>query len=399
MKSRNLIAMMMTLLTPMMLFAQSVTGKVTSEAGDPLANANIVVVGTDLGTVSDETGTFVLDLGAGDYTITATVIGFKPQSLIVKINEADTDLMMAFVLPLNVIELSDVEVLASRADEKTPVAYTTVSKEELEVRLGSQDIPMALNTTPSVYATQQGGGAGDARINVRGFNQRNVAVMINGVPQNDMENGWVYWSNWDGVADAANSIQLQRGLSAVNLATPSIGGTMNIITDPASNERGGKFKQEGGAGNFLKTTFNYNTGLMMGDKLALSGTLVRKTGDGIIDATWTDAWAYYIGASYAVNENNRLELYAIGAPQRHGQNLWKQNAAAYSHSFAKDELGYAQAALDDFAESGSHDLQPGAESGRFYSQNWAKVSKEYTGKQYWYMYGANTVERLSLIHI
>ena len=273
MKSRNLIAMMMTLLTPMMLFAQSVTGTVTSEAGDPLPNANVVVVGTDMGTISDETGTFVLDLGAGSYTITATVIGFKPQSQMVQVNEGDTDLMMAFVLPLNVIELSDVEVLASRADDKTPVAYTTVSKEELEVRLGSQDIPMALNTTPSVYATQQGGGAGDARINVRGFNQRNVAVMINGVPQNDMENGWVYWSNWDGVADAANSIQLQRGLSAVNLATPSIGGTMNIITDPASNERGGKFKQEGGAGNFLKTTFNYNTGLMMGDKLALSGTL------------------------------------------------------------------------------------------------------------------------------
>ena len=61
--------------------------------------------------------------------------------------------------------------LASRADEKTPVAYTTVDKEEMEFRLGSQDVPMALNTTPSVYATQQGGGAGDARINVRGFNQ------------------------------------------------------------------------------------------------------------------------------------------------------------------------------------------------------------------------------------
>ena len=220
MKSRNLIAMMMTLLTPMMLFAQSVTGTVTSEAGDPLPNANVVVVGTDMGTISDETGTFVLDLGAGSYTITATVIGFKPQSQMVKVNEGDTDLMMAFVLPLNVIELSDVEVLASRADDKTPVAYTTVSKEELEVRLGSQDIPMALNTTPSVYATQQGGGAGDARINVRGFNQRNVAVMINGVPQNDMENGWVYWSNWDGVADAANSIQLQRGLSAVKINKP-----------------------------------------------------------------------------------------------------------------------------------------------------------------------------------
>ena len=63
--------------------------------------------------------------------------------------------------------------------------------------------------------------------------------MINGVPQNDMENGWVYWSNWDGVGDATSSIQVQRGLSAVNLATPSIGGTMNIITDPTSFEKGG----------------------------------------------------------------------------------------------------------------------------------------------------------------
>ena len=140
------------------------------------------------------------------------------------------------------------------ADETTPVAYTTVDKKEMEIRLGSQDIPMILNTTPSVYATQQGGGAGDARINVRGFNQRNVAVMINGVPQNDMENGWVYWSNWDGVGDATSSIQMQRGLSAVNLATPSIGGTMNIITDPAAHEKGGKFKQEVGEGGFLKTT-------------------------------------------------------------------------------------------------------------------------------------------------
>ena len=74
-------------------------------------------------------------------------------------------------MAVDAITLTDVEVLASRASEKTPVAYTTVGKEEMELRLGSQDIPMALNTTPSVYATQQGGGAGDARINIRGFNQ------------------------------------------------------------------------------------------------------------------------------------------------------------------------------------------------------------------------------------
>ena len=78
------------------------------------------------------------------------------------------------------------------------------------MRLGSQDIPLAMNLVPSVYATNQGGGAGDARINVRGFNQRNIAIMINGIPVNDMENGWVYWSNWDGMADVTSSIQMQK---------------------------------------------------------------------------------------------------------------------------------------------------------------------------------------------
>jgi len=288
--------------------------------------------------------------------------------------------------------MSGLEVLASRADEKTPVAYTNVSKADMEVRLGSQDIPMALNTTPSVYATQQGGGAGDARINVRGFNQRNVAVMINGVPQNDMENGWVYWSNWDGVGDATSSIQMQRGLSAVNLATPSIGGTMNIITDPAAMSKGGSFKQELGAGSFLKSSINYNTGLIA-DKFAFSTTLVKKTGEGVIDKTWTDAYAYYLGSSFQMNDANRFELYAIGAPQRHGQNLYKQNAGAYDSEFATGMEGYDAVAVSDTGEFVDNGSANGVDFGRRFNQNWAPVNSDYKGQQYWYMYGARTVDR------
>ena len=374
----NIRNLMVSLMMVGGLFAQSVTGLVTDADTNPLSGANVVVQGTELGAVADESGFYSIKLDSGTYTVTVTFIGYSSQSQEVVMGEEDVK--VDFALAIDAITMSALEVLASRADEKTPVAYTTVSKEDMEIRLGSQDIPMALNTTPSVYATQQGGGAGDARINVRGFNQRNVAVMINGVPQNDMENGWVYWSNWDGVADAAQSIQLQRGLSAVNLATPSIGGTMNIITNPASAEKGGKFKQEGGAGSFLKSTLNYNTGLMMGDKLALSGTIVRKTGDGIIDATWTDAWAYYMGASFQANNKNRFELYAIGAPQRHGQNLYKQNIATYSQELAGDVDGYDESA---YAAGAKFET----EGGRTFNQNWAPVSSDYKGKQYWYMYG------------
>ena len=369
---------------PIFLFAQNtVSGTVTdASTGEALAGANVVVTGTSMGAAATADGSYsISNVPAGSYTITASVIGYADGSQSVNVSG---DATVNFSLSVSALELSAVEILASRASDNTPVAYTNITKAEVEARLGSQDIPMILNTTPSVYATQQGGGAGDARINVRGFNQRNIAVMINGVPQNDMENGWVYWSNWDGVGDATSSILMQRGLSAVNLATPSIGGTMNIITDPTSLTRGGKFKQEFGAGGFLKTTANYNTGLI-NDKMAFSATIVRKTGDGIMDGNWTDAWAYYFGASYAISDDNRLELYAIGAPQRHGQNLYRQNMASYGKEgvdFAKEQSDYDQDALGKF---GNGD--------RLFSQNWGPVSSSYKGKQYWYMYGARTTDR------
>ena len=400
MNKRNLISSLLVFLAPIYLFGQSVVGVVTDNEGKPLDGANVVVEGTDKGGVTDNSGKYTIDVGAsGQYGVTASFIGYSPLTSQVEVN--DIVGTVNFILEVDVVTLSALEVLASRADEKTPVAYTTVTKADMEVRLGSQDIPMALNTTPSVYATQQGGGAGDARINVRGFNQRNIAVMINGVPQNDMENGWVYWSNWDGVADAAHSIQMQRGLSAVNLAAPSIGGTMNIITDPASQDKGGKYKQEVGAGGFIKSTLNYNSGLI-GDKLALSGTIVRKTGDGVIDKTWTDAWAYYFGGSYQMNDANRFELYAIGAPQRHGQNLYKQNVMAYDQEFAKEVADYDALSAADSDEDGTSDwdeyvaqftTDSGDDAGRYFNQNWSPIDASYTGKQYWYMYGAKEVDR------
>ena len=373
-------------LTPILFAQMTVSGTVTDASnGEALAGANVVVDGTNLGAAADANGGYTISNVPNGATLTASMIGYTDAS-------ATATTTVNFSLTGSVIEMSGLEVLASRAGEKTPVAYTNVSKADMDVRLGSQDIPMALNTTPSVYATQQGGGAGDARINVRGFNQRNVAVMINGVPQNDMENGWVYWSNWDGVGDATHSIQMQRGLSAVNLATPSIGGTMNIITDPTAASRGGMFKQEVGQGSFLKTSINYNTGLI-GGNLALSGTLVRKTGNGIIDKTWTDAWAYYFGASYQMNDANRFEVYAVGAPQRHGQNLYKQNLGAYDSEFAKSVEGYDETALGADGQFRDEGEANGVGFGRTFNQNWAPVNSSYTGQQYWYMYGERTVDR------
>lgn len=350
------------------------------EYNDPLIGATVFVEGTTTGTVSDARGNFELNLDqSGDVTIVISYVGYEDKVINVDANGSSQDLGM-IELKQNAIGVMEINIIADRAKEReTPVAFSTIRRKDIEDQLGSRDIPMILNVTPSVYATQQGGGSGDARINVRGFNQNNIAIMINGVPVNDMENGWVYWSNWDGIADATSSIQLQRGLSAVNLATPSVGGTMNILTSPAEHKAGGNVKFEYGSGNFMKTTISGNSGLI-NDRFAISASVVRKVGEGVIDKTWTDSWAYYLGTSLKVNENHRLELFAMGAPQRHGQNLYKQNLAAYSHEYAQ-EIGADAGTLDKFAESGS---------GRLYNENWNVVNSSYSGKQY---YNGKEIER------
>lgn len=354
--------------------AGSVVGSVTGDQGG-LEGAHVVVsqteTGAEYGGLTNANGRFsVMGVPAGTYSVAVRFVGFVAEARQVEV-EAGATVVADFAMMPEAVALGGIAVLAERAEERrTPVAFTDVAKAQIQSQLGSRDLPLVLSVTPSVYSTAQGGGAGDARINVRGFSQRNTAVMINGVPVNDMENGWVYWSNWDGLGDAATSIQLQRGLSAVNLATPSIGGTLNVITDPSAQSAGYNLKQEFGSGNFRKTTMTASTGPI--GKFALTASGVRKTGDGLIDGTWTDAWSYYLASQYKISDHNRIELYAVGAPQRHGQNLYKLNPATLNRDFAAGLEGYDPGGLDRFS----------TEAGRYWSPNVGGVDPSYRGRQF-----------------
>ena len=354
----------------------TIVGQVTQEDGTPVPSARVVAIsvqtGRQFGALTTADGRYVVtDLPPGAYRLEVRVIGFNTgrEDRVVVTSGESTD--TNFFLGTAAIALDALEVFATRAVEReTPVAFSDVDKQQLEQQMASQDMPLVMNVTPSVYATESGGAKGDSRINVRGFNQRNVAVMINGVPVNDMENGWVYWSNWDGIGDATSSIQLQRGLSAVNLATPSIGGTLNVITDATALTPGGGLKQEFGSEGFIKTTVNLATG-MIGD-FAFMAQGVYQDGNGLPNGAWNTGWSYYLGASWAISAKNRLDLFALGAPQRHGQRLYAQNIAAFDSTFAKSLDGFEQGAIEEYWES---------PDGHDFNQNWNSVSTSYTGKQ------------------
>lgn len=300
--------------------------------GEPVIGA-YVYISNDFRSKANLDGSYeIKNLPYGSYNVQVSM--FSYDTLYFKIN-IDKPEVVENVKMGNTQEMEEVEVIGQLAvDRKTPVAVSRISQKQISEELGSQELPMLLNSTPGVHATQQGGGDGDARISIRGFSQRNVGVMIDGVPVNDMENGWVYWSNWFGLDQITNQIQVQRGLGATKLAMPSVGGTMNIITQPTGGKRQIKVNQEYGSGNFLRTSLSYKSGkLKNGWGVLFSGSY--KQGDGWVDGLYTRGAFYYLKIQKKTG-SHLTSLSAFGAPQEHAQRSFNQPIYYWDEQYARD---------------------------------------------------------------
>ena len=197
---------------PFSTYSQNiVTGNVSDfTSGEYLIGASVIYE-SNKGTTTDFDGNFRFSTDKKSLTLKISYVGYESLEKKIDLSSKLTNVDFR----LSSIKLNEVRVVADLATErKTPVAFSTIPMKKINEELASQDIPMVLNSTPGVYATQTGGGDGDARITIRGFNQRNVAVMIDGIPVNDMENGWFDWSNWVGLDAVSSYILVQRGLGA-----------------------------------------------------------------------------------------------------------------------------------------------------------------------------------------
>ena len=365
--NKILVFLLIIMLPAASLFSQerTISGTVQDDIGDLLIGVNIVY-GPGQGVITDINGEYVLKLPPGEYDLVISYVGCETQERHIVVS--DKNLYIDFVLKS--ITLREVEIVGDVAKTReTPIAFTTVTPAKVEELLAAQDIPLILNATPGVYATASGGGDGDARINIRGFNQRNVAVMLDGIPVNDMENGWVYWSNWFGLDAVMRYTQVQRGLGASKLAIPSVGGTINIATKGIENKKGVTLKQEFGNDGFLRTSLGLTTGRMpKGWGVTFAGSYKR--GDGWVDQTWTKGWFYFLRVDKEIG-NHLLSVTAMGAPQEHGQRSYKKSIATFDTEYAL-ESGMSQEFIDKMRTNGLP-----LNRGLRYNPNWGYVNRAY----------------------
>ena len=290
---------------------------VDAETGEPLVGAAVMVEGTTQGSVTDIDGYFKQSV-ASNATLLFKYIGYKDQKKKITQKGASVELGTIKMQP-DAVMLSDVTITSSVAvARKTPVAVSTVDPVFIEEKLGSQEFPEILKSTPGIYTTKDGGGYGDAQTRIRGFKSENVAMMINGVPMNGMENQKVYWSNWAGLSDVSRSMLVQRGLGAAKVSVPAVGGSINIVTKSTEAKRGGFVSYGMGNDGYNKILFSVSSGLSK-DGWAFTLLGGKTWGDGYIQGTDFEGYNWFASIAKRFNDNHQLSLTAFGAPQWHNQ--------------------------------------------------------------------------------
>ncbi len=311
-------------------FAQgTVTGTVTdSDLGGPMPSATVIEAGTSNGTVTDFDGNFSLSVSTNSGAIEISYLGYETQTIAYTISGGTADLG-TIALNADANTLSEVVIVGSGVidlaeDRKTPVAVSTIRAQEIQEKVaGNVEITQALKSTPSAYISGQS-GFGDSQLFLRGFDNSNIAVLLNGQPINAMEDGRIFWSNWSGIADVANAIQVQRGLGSSKLAISSVGGTTNIVMKAAEQKEGGFARFLGANDSYFKGTAAYNTGVS-DSGWAFSLLLDywqahRKWSRG----TYGEGQNYFFAIGYKPNDKHNFNFLVTGAPQLHGQK-WSQS--------------------------------------------------------------------------
>ena len=299
----------------------------SAENTTAMYGVEVYVKGTADGVVTNEDGSFTLSTEMTEGQIEIASMGYVTRSVRFNFHETNEVDLGAIYLNEDNESLDEVVVMARGVIDvadgrRTPIAVSTIKGADIEDKVGSSDITATMVNTPSVYVTSQSSGFGDTQMYTRGFDQSNTAFLLNGQPINGMEDGNMYWSNWSGMADIANAIQIQRGLGSSKLAISSVGGTINFITKATEMHEGGFLKAGVANDDYYKATAGYSTGLM-DNGWGVTALFSHWQGDGYNDMTQGQGQSYFVSIGYKANEKHNFNFLITGAPQWHNQNFAK----------------------------------------------------------------------------
>lgn len=329
-----------------LLFADTIVGKVIdAKSGKPINAVTVKVNGPRLGTFTDEKGGFFLqNLEYGTYEMVFTRIGYKEIRRNYNFKNSKTMIVKMDVIAENI---AGMQVSATRAtDRETPVTFTNISQTEIAKGNFGQEIPMLMTDVPSVYAYSESGGIiGNSQLKVRGFDQKRIGVMINGIPLNDPEDHNVYWVNMPDFAESTTNMQFQRGVGSSLYGVSTFGGSLNMETESVVSEDSNELFFSYGSYN------TYKAGAKVARKFGDYSANLRFSkveSDGYRDNSASSLWAVYANIARATEKSLTEFNFYTGREETHA--AWEASYEADLEENHQHNPYTYKNYLDDFSQ-------------------------------------------------
>ena len=241
---------------------------------------------------------------------------------------------------LDYAEMDEVQVIATRATNTTPVAFTNVTKEQIKKVNFGKDLPEVLSMTPSVVTTSDAGaGVGYTTMRIRGTDGSRINVTVNGIPINDAESHNVFWVNMPDLLSSLKSIQIQRGVGTSTNGAGAFGASVNMVTTDFSDKPYAEVAGSYGSFNTNKQTVKVGSGLL-GDHWCVDARLSHIGSDGFLDRASVRLFSYYVQAGYYAGSTS-VKFVTFGGKERtyHAWNYpSKEETAEFGRSY--NSCGY-----------------------------------------------------------
>jgi len=321
----------------------NITGQVLSaKTREPIELVQVTVIDSEQGTVSDDQGHFSLAVDSLPVTLKFRHIAYQEKEITVNKSKLGT-----IRLASQVLTGEEVIVSANRAIEgKTPVAFSTLTSREIEAHYTVEDVPMVLATEPGVHAySESGNGTGYSYVNIRGFDQSRIAVMLDNVPLNDNESHQVYWVDHADILSNARDVQIQRGIGNSLYGSSAFGGSINVITKIGSQTPELSATLGTGSYNTRKYRLEGQSGDLLGEHLKATLRASHITSKGYREYHDSYQNAFFAGLEHNTHrmkhqfralvgyENTDLNWWGVPADQINDRKQRRQGYQAYTDDF------------------------------------------------------------------
>src|SRR5690554_3666085 len=183
---------------------------------------------------------------------------------------------------LSHIELEEVIVSGTRAGANTPVSYSNISMSEIRRDNAARNIPVILQTTPSLVSfTEDGLGVGNTYLRIRGTDATRINVTLNGMPLNNPETQEVFWVNLPDLSNSLQNIQIQRGVGTSTNGSAAFGASISLQTTGANSEPYGETSTAVGSYGTFLSSIAAGTGIL-NDGFSFDARFSRVFGEGYV---------------------------------------------------------------------------------------------------------------------